>query len=100
MFGIAVRFDIRDESVVEEFDALVAETVEKIKTEEPGTLIYAVNRVEGEPLARLFFELYADEDAFTAHEAYPHTSRMLAKLPDYLGSQRFEKLTPQIVKGV
>lgn len=100
MFGIAVRFDIRDESVVEEFDTLVAETVEKIKTDEPGTLIYAVNRVEGEPLSRVFYELYADEDAFEAHEAYPHTSAMLAKLPDYLGSQRLERLIPQIVKGI
>jgi quinol monooxygenase YgiN len=99
VFGIAVRFDIRDESLVEEFDALVAETVEKIKTDEPGTLIYAVNRIEGEPLARLFYELYADDDAFTAHEAYPHTARMLAKMPDYLGSRRLERLTPQIVKG-
>lgn len=77
MNGLVVRFDLRDEESAARFDALVAETVPLILEREPGTLQYAVHTVRGEPLARIFYERYADADAFAAHEAAPHTRRML-----------------------
>jgi quinol monooxygenase YgiN len=69
MFGLMVRFTCKDESAAAAFDALVESTGELIRTNEPGTLIYAVHRVDGRPLERIFYELYRDADAFEAHES-------------------------------
>lgn len=77
MQGLVVRFDVRDEDAAAEFDALVTRTLPLIVDEEPGTLQYSVHHVDGEPLARVFYELYADTQAFAAHEASPHTRAML-----------------------
>jgi quinol monooxygenase YgiN len=35
--------------------------------DEPGTLVYAMNRSTKEPDLLFFYELYADRDAFHAH---------------------------------
>ncbi len=71
MFGLFVRFTCKDEASAEAYDRLVAETVEAIKANEPGTLVYASHLVEGQPLQRIFYELYRDKAAFEAHEAVP-----------------------------
>lgn len=77
MQGLVVRFDLEDEASAGAFDALVARTLPSIVADEPGTLQYSVHAVEGEPLARVFYELYADAHAFAAHEASPRTRAML-----------------------
>ena len=77
MIGLCVRFTCRDQASAEAYDQLVAETVEGIKAHEPGTLIYAVHEIQGQPLQRIFYELYRDQAAFEAHEAAPHTRRYL-----------------------
>ena len=48
MFGLFVRFTCKDEAAAEAYDRLVAETIEAIKTDEPGTLVYASHTVEGQ----------------------------------------------------
>ena len=53
MFGLFVRFTCKDEAAAEAYDKLVAETIEAIKTDEPGTLVYASHIVEGQPLQRI-----------------------------------------------
>ena len=50
MIGLCVRFTCKDQASAEAYDRLVAETVEGIKVHEPGTLIYAVHEVQGQPL--------------------------------------------------
>lgn len=100
MFGLVVRFDLKDQAAAEAFDALVAETAEGIKSSEPGTLLYAVNRVEGAPLSRVFYEVYADQAAFEAHETTPHVKRFLAERERYLAGVRVEFLTPTAGKGL
>lgn len=99
MFGLVVRFDLKNAAAAEAFDALVAETAEKIRSE-PGTLLYAVNRVEGAPLSRVFYEVYADRAAFEAHEATPHVKRFLAERQQYIADLRVESLTPTGGKGL
>lgn len=93
MFGLAVRFTCRDAASAEAFDKLVAETVRQIRQHEPGTLVYAVNRVEGKPLERVFYELYRDRSAFDAHEEQAHTRRMLAEREQFLASVDVDFLT-------
>jgi quinol monooxygenase YgiN len=99
MFGLCVRFTCKDEASAEAYDRLVAETVEAIKTHEPGTLVYASHVVEGQPLQRMFYELYRDHAAFEAHEAAPHTRRYLVERDQYLASTEVDRLTLQTGKG-
>ena len=99
MFGLFVRFTCKDEASAEAYDRLVAETVEAIKANEPETLVYATHLVEGQPLQRIFYELYRDRAAFDAHEEQPHTRRFLAAREQYLASVDVDFLTLQVGKG-
>jgi quinol monooxygenase YgiN len=99
MFGLCVRFTCKNEASAEAYDRLVAQTVEGIKAHEPGTLIYACHRVDGQPLQRVFYELYRDQAAFDAHEAAPHTRRYLAERGQYLAATEVDRLTLQGGKG-
>jgi quinol monooxygenase YgiN len=99
MFGLCVRFTCKDETSAQAYDRLVAETIEAIKTGEPGTLVYASHLVDGQPLQRIFYELYRDKAAFDAHEAAPHTRRYLAERHQYLASTEVDWLTLQTGKG-
>ncbi|WP_175408093.1 putative quinol monooxygenase [Streptomyces sp. TRM64462] len=83
-FGLVVRFALRDDLAAEAFDALCARTLDGVKSSEPGTLTYVIHQPEGEPLVRVFYELYADRAAFDAHEAQPHTRRFLVEREQYL----------------
>lgn len=94
MYGLVARFDLKDAGAAEEFDALVAETGELIRVAEPGTLLYAVNRVDDAPLSRVFYEVYADRAAFEAHEQTPHVKHFLAERERYIANLRVEFLTP------
>ncbi|MEU8776179.1 antibiotic biosynthesis monooxygenase [Streptomyces sp. NPDC048606] len=83
-FGLVVRFSLRDREAAVAFDELCAATLEGIKSAEPGTLSYVVHVPEGEPLVRVFYELYEDRAAFDVHESQPHTKHFLAAREQYL----------------
>lgn len=100
MFGLVVRFHLRPDAG-ESFDALVAETIEGIRSGEPGTLTYAVHHMQGVADARVFYELYADRAAFDAHEAQQHVIRFLAERQQYLSRApevSFLDLAPELSK--
>ena len=99
MFGLSVRFTCRDADSAAGFDRLVAETAPEIRKHEAGTIVYAVHTVEGQPLQRIFYELYRDRAAFDAHEEQPHTRRFLAERDQYLASHAVDFLTLQVGKG-
>ena len=95
VIALVVRFEIRDEQTAARFDELTAVVVGAIAAEEPGTLVYATHAVRGEPLARFFYEVYADEAAFQAHEHAPHVVDFHArKKPLLTGDPRVEFVTP------
>lgn len=100
MIGLVVRFTCKDQASAEAYDRLVAETADGIRDSEPGTLIYAVHTVNGQPLQRIFYELYADQAAFEAHEASPHTRRYLTERDQYLAATEVDWLTWQTGKGL
>jgi quinol monooxygenase YgiN len=100
MFGLCVRFTCKDQASAEAYDRLAAQTIEAIKASEPGTLVYASHLVDGQPLQRLFYELYRDKAAFEAHEAAPHTRRYLAERDQYLAATEVDWLTLQTGKGM
>ena len=100
MIGLVVRFTCKDQAAAEAYDRLVAETAKGIRDHEPGTLIYATHTVDGQPLQRIFYELYADQAAFEAHEAAPHTRRYLAERGQYLAATEVDRLRWQTGKGL
>jgi quinol monooxygenase YgiN len=100
-FALVVRFDVRDERAAERFDELTAVVVARIRTAEPGTLVYATHVVAAEPLARVFYEVYRDRAAFDAHERAPHVVDFHArKDPLLAGAPRVEFLAPGPAKGL
>ena len=100
MFGLVVRFFCKDEAAAAGFDQLVAQTAPGIRDWEPGTLVYASHTVTGEPLQRIFYELYADREAFEAHERQPHTRRFLDQREQYLTGHSVDFVTPVVGKGI
>lgn len=100
MYALVVKFGLQDSEAAAAFDQLVAETVARIREEEPGTLVYSTHTVQGEPLARIFYEVYRDRDAFEDHERQPHTMRFLEERDNYTSSVRVEFLTPAAAKGI
>jgi quinol monooxygenase YgiN len=100
MFALVVRFDCRDEEAAARFDELTAWVVGEIIAREPGTLVYATNRVEDAPLGRVFYEVYRDRAAFEAHETGEHVRDFHAAKDPLLVGSRVEFLVPGAVKGV
>jgi quinol monooxygenase YgiN len=101
MVGLVVRFELPDEESARRFDQLTAEAVAQITAKEPGTLAYITHGVTGEPLARVFYELYADEAAFQNHEQAAHVIDFHArKNPLLAGEPRVQFLTPGPGKGL
>ncbi|NGO74615.1 antibiotic biosynthesis monooxygenase [Streptomyces sp. YC504] len=84
-YALYVVFELRSQAAAEAFDKLVADALVGIEGE-TGTLVYTVHTPEGGPLTRVFYELYADRDAFLEHEAQPHTRHMLQAREQYLTS--------------
>jgi len=91
--GIAVRFDLPDARALAAFDELVADVLPGFAADEPGTLQYVVNAVQGEPLARVFYEEYAD-GGHAAHEARPATAAFLDRVRELVAGVRVEVLVP------
>lgn len=100
MFGLVVRFELKDETSAAGFDALVAETASKIQSEEPGTLHYIVHTVTDSPLSRVFYEIYRDREAFQYHEEQPYVQYFLSEREQYLDTYRVEFVTPTGGKGI
>jgi quinol monooxygenase YgiN len=100
MFGLVVRFTCKDESAAAAFDDLVARTGELIRANEPGTVVYAVHRVDGRPLERIFYELYRDRAAFDEHESKDYVKTFLADREQYLAAIAVDWLDLVSAKGV
>lgn len=100
MFGVVVRFELRNAEAAEAFDAVVRQTVEQIMTSESGTLVYVTHTVEDAPLSRIFYEVYRDRSAFEEHEQQPHTMRFLRERENHVTSFRVEFLAPAAAKGL
>ncbi|WNB87203.1 putative quinol monooxygenase [Cellulomonas sp. ATA003] len=95
MIGIVVRFDVRDREAAVAFDRLTAAVVGHIRAREPGTLVYATHSVDDDALARVFYEIYADDAALQAHEDAPHVREFhAAKEPLLARPPRVELIRP------
>jgi quinol monooxygenase YgiN len=98
-FGLVVRFTVRP-GAEEPFDRLVRATVEKIRANEPDTLIYACHTVPAQRQQRIFYELYRNRVAFETHEQQPHVKAFLAEREQYVATTEVDFLALTTAKGV
>lgn len=99
VFALVVRFELPDAAAAQAFDELTAQAVPLIRAYEPGTLVYEPHSVDGEPLARVFYEVYRDREAHAEHERQPHTMQFLARVQALVTTTRVELLKPQLPTG-
>jgi quinol monooxygenase YgiN len=92
MFTLLVRFDLPDQAAAQTFDDLVGQAIPLIREHEAGTLTYVPYGVEGEPLARVFIEVYRDAEAHQEHERQPHTVEFLTAVRALVTNIRVERL--------
>lgn len=95
MLTLVVRFTLPGEDAVRAFDALTATAVPLIRSREPGTLVYETHTVDDDPLGRVFYEVYADDDALAAHESTTHTRAFLQGIRALVTDTRVERLRAQ-----
>jgi quinol monooxygenase YgiN len=98
-FGLLVRFVLRD-GHAEAFDALVRQTLDGIRSAEPGTLVYASHTVADEPRQRIFYEIYRDRAAFEAHEEQEHVKHFLQARGEHVESFTVDFLDITDAKGI
>lgn len=92
-YGLLVRFRLHDDAGAA-FDALVAGTVEQIRSHEPETLVYVTHGVPDRPHERVFYELYRDEAAFTFHGQQPYVQQFLREREKYVEDFTVDVLRP------
>ncbi|MEU6759170.1 putative quinol monooxygenase [Streptomyces sp. NPDC046685] len=89
-YAVVARFDLKPDGV-EAFDALAQWRIAQAAANEPGLVGYAVHRIDGEPLARVFYEIYRDEAAFREHRATAQTAEFGRRhVPFVQGPPRIE----------
>jgi quinol monooxygenase YgiN len=92
--------DCRDDSAAAEFDSLVADVFRHATKDEPGTLVFADHRVAGQPLARVFYEVYRDQEAADTHLRARALQRLLADQERLVSGFHIDSLTIQLAKGL
>ena len=84
-----VKFKIKEgqeDGAVELLQTLTA-AVEK---EEPGVLAYIAHRSKNDPSEVVFFEIYKDQAALTAHGSTPHMAELGPKFAEFFDLQSFD----------
>ncbi|MCD2108851.1 MULTISPECIES: putative quinol monooxygenase [Rhodococcus] len=71
MIAVIADITVKDGSG-EQFEAVVAELAEKVRTEEPGTVLYQLIRSKTDTNSYKFMELYQDGAAIKAHGTSEH----------------------------
>ncbi|MGH3941644.1 MAG: putative quinol monooxygenase [Pseudonocardiaceae bacterium] len=100
MYALVARFELHDQASAQAFDRLVEATAQGILAKEPGTLVYVTHQVADAPLARVFYEVYRDQEAFEEHGRQPHTIHFLTERQRYVLSARVEFIKPITSKGL
>ena len=78
LYGLIAIYTLLD-TRADTFDRLAEETVQAVRTHEPGTLVYIAHHVPNAPMQRIFYEVYRDRAAYEEHQRQPHTERFLAQ---------------------
>lgn len=93
MITILARFKIQPGNEAEAEQAL-SDMATAVEAEEPSTLAYLMHRSQKDPTEITVFELYSDDEAFSAHRQTPHMTQLQGKLAQVadLSSVKIERL--------
>ena len=84
----------RDEAI-----AAFAPMFENVRTNEPGTLVYALHKDQGDANVLWFYELYDGQDALTAHST-SDTMKGLKLKGILAGRPELIMLDPAVAEGL
>jgi quinol monooxygenase YgiN len=71
-----------------------------VSRHEAGTLVFASHVVAGQPLTRLFYEIYWDQEAARIHARSPALQRLLASKDALVAGFHIQELTIELAKGL
>lgn len=98
-YGLIVIFTLR-EGGARPFDVIAERTVEAIRAEEPGTLVFACHTVANAPQQRIFYQLYRDRAAYEEHERQPYVRRFAIERDQYVLATNVVRLKLNALMGV
>jgi autoinducer 2-degrading protein len=96
--SLLAKFRVKDgkgDELIAAFQSLF-EQVEN----EPGTLLYVMNRAKDDPDVFWFSELYADDDAFAAHSGSDAMAKAMPTLGPLIAESELLLGEPVLTKGV
>lgn len=99
MIGIIATITAAD-GKEKELEAALTEMIGKVESED-GTLVYALSRKQGSPGVFVFYELYADQAALSAHGSSDAMKQLQGKLAGLVGGRpEIVMLEPLAAKGI
>ena len=100
MIVTLLRVECRDNAAAAEFDKLTAKVFQHVSDQEPCTLVFASHRVEGQPLTRVFYEVYRDQAGANIHARAEPLRELLARQNSLVAGVQIEQLTLDQAKGL
>lgn len=94
MLSMLIRVKVFSDKVAE-FEALVAQLVKDVATQEPDPKVYEVRRSLEDPLSYVYFISFADQAAFDSYSNADYHTQMSPKAMACIdGDPVFENLEP------
>ena len=100
MIVTLLRVECRDNAAAAEFDKLTAKVFRHVSDHEPSTLVFASHGVEGQPLTRVFYEIYRDQAGANIHARAEPLRELLAKQKLLVAGAQIAQLTLDQAKGL
>jgi quinol monooxygenase YgiN len=95
-----LRVECRDNAAAAEFDKLTAKVFQDVSDREPSTLVFAIHAVDGQPLTRVFYEVYRDQAGADIHARGESLRELLARQDSLVAGAQIEQLTLDQAKGL
>jgi quinol monooxygenase YgiN len=95
-----LRVECRDDKAAAEFDSLTARVFQQVRDHEPCTLVFAGHVVEGQPLTRVFYEVYRDQAGANVHARAEPLRQLRARQSSLVAGVQIEQLILDQAKGL
>jgi quinol monooxygenase YgiN len=95
-----LRVECRDDAAAAEFDKRAAKVFQQVRDHEPSTLVFASHGVKGQPLTRVFYEVYRDQAGANIHALAEPLRVLLARQDSLVVGVQIDQLTLNQAKGL
>jgi len=86
MIGVVATLKVQDGKAAE-FEAIFRELTAKVRTNEPGNLLYQLTRSRSEEGAYKVLEIYRDQDSLAAHRETDHFRELGRKMGPFMAGR-------------